>query len=168
MMHIVNCPKDLGEQANGTLMSSIFKTIHNRPSYLSITDKQFPHPNEGMYAPFSWEMDIEMVKSVSTLTINMVAMILVAFAAVIVLVSLIVIKFRVTNSIDDGIVNIGVLKAIGYTSRQILASIALQFMLIAFLGVSLASRSPMRLCPYLVELLLLYQDCCGHRLGCID
>ena len=78
------------------------------------------------------------------LPINMVAMILVAFAAVIVLVSLIVIKFRVTNSIDDGIINIGVLKAVGYTSRQILASITLQFMLIAFLRVSLVSRSPMQ------------------------
>ena len=47
------------------------------------------------------------------------------------LVSLIVIKFRVSNSIEDGMANIGVLKAIGYTSGQILSSIILQFILIA-------------------------------------
>ena len=66
------------------------------------------------------------------MTINIVATILVAFAAIIVLVSLIVIRFRVSNSIEDGMANIGVLKAIGYTSRQILSSIILQFILIAF------------------------------------
>ncbi len=113
-------------------MSTIFKDPTQSPRLIVDFRKQFPQPNEGMSAPFSWVNDIEMVKSVSTLPINMVAMILVAFAAVIVLVSLIVIKFRVTNSIDDGIINIGVLKAVGYTSRQILASITLQFMLIAF------------------------------------
>jgi putative ABC transport system permease protein len=122
----------LGAKVEGILMSSIFKDPTQSPRLIVDFRKQFPQFNEGMSAPFSWVNDIEMVKSVSTLPINMVAMILVAFAAVIVGVSLIVIKFRVTNSIDDGIINIGVLKAVGYTSRQILASITLQFMLIAF------------------------------------
>ena len=80
---------------------------------------------------YIWGLDIELVKNVNTLTINIVATILVAFAAIIVLVSLIVIKFRVSNSIEDGMANIGVLKSIGYTSRQILSSIILQFILIA-------------------------------------
>ncbi|PMC36826.1 ABC transporter permease [Bacillus sp. UMB0899] len=75
-------------------------------------------------------LDIELVKSVCTLTINFIATILVAFAAIIVLVSLIVIRFRVSNSIEDGMVNIGVLKAVGYTSWQILLSIILQFIFI--------------------------------------
>lgn len=76
-------------------------------------------------------LDIELVKNVNTLTINLIATILVAFSAIIVLVSLIVIKFRVSNSIEDGMVNIGVLKSIGYTSRQILTSILLQYIMIA-------------------------------------
>ncbi len=79
-------------------------------------------------------LDIELVKNVSTLTINFIATILVAFAAIIVLVSLIVIRFRVSNSIEDGMGNIGVLKAVGYTSRQILSSIILQFILIVICG----------------------------------
>jgi len=83
-----------------------------------------------------WLRDTQTAKSVGTITINIVALILVAFAAVMIIVSLIVIIFRVTNSIEDGMVNIGVLKAIGYTSSQILASIVLQFMLVTlFAGI---------------------------------
>ncbi|MFC7687356.1 ABC transporter permease [Ureibacillus sp. GCM10028918] len=81
--------------------------------------------------PYIFGINIEMVESVNTLTINIIATILVAFAAIIVLVSLIVIKFRVSNNIEDGMANIGVLKSIGYTSGQILSSIILQYNLIA-------------------------------------
>jgi len=77
-----------------------------------------------------WILDIQTAKYASTITVNIVAMILVAFAAVMIIVSLIVIKFRVTNSIEDGMVNLGVLKAVGYTNRQIITSINLQFLLI--------------------------------------
>lgn len=81
-----------------------------------------------------WSLSFELVKNVNTLTINIVATILVAFAVIIVLVSLIVIKFRVSNNIEDGMANIGVLKSIGYTSRQILSSIVLQYLLITLCG----------------------------------
>jgi putative ABC transport system permease protein len=121
----------LGETAGGTLMSAILTDSTQSTELLNDYKKQFTHPDIGETSQYFWGTDIEMMKSVSTMTINIIAMILVAFAAVLVIVSLIVIKFRVTNSIDDGMVNIGVLKAVGYTSRQILASITLQFMLIA-------------------------------------
>ncbi len=120
----------LGEEADGILMSAIFDDRTKSPQLLYDYRNQYPQEVSGTTESFSWSADILITKNVSTLTINIVAMILVAFATVIVLVSLIVIKFRVTNSIDDGIINIGVLKAIGYTSRQILASVIMQFMLI--------------------------------------
>ena len=44
--------------------------------------------NEGETNSYIWGLDIDLVKSVNTLTINIVATILVAFAAIIVLVSL--------------------------------------------------------------------------------
>lgn len=113
----------LGKTADGILMSASLTDSTQSAELLNDYNKQFSNPH--------WGADIAMMKSVNTMTVNIVAMILVAFAAVIVLVSLIVIKFRVTNSIDDGMVNIGVLKAVGYTSWQIIASMVLQFMLIA-------------------------------------
>lgn len=144
----------------GTNNIGVMKFMLPEPSYLKLVD-ELDHQSEGMVLSVMTEdqtqssklkndlikefqqsteetnsyiegLDVELVKSVNTLTINIVATILVAFAAIIVLVSLIVIKFRVSNSIEDGMANIGVLKAIGYTSRQILASIILQFILIAF------------------------------------
>lgn len=122
----------LGGEADGTFLSAILKDGTQSAQLLQDYDKQFPRLNEEGSSSFFWSMDIEMMKSVNTMTIHIVAMILVAFAAVIVIVSLIVIKFRVANSIEDGIVNIGVLKAVGYTSSQIISSIIVQFMLVAF------------------------------------
>ncbi|MDR0269327.1 FtsX-like permease family protein [Paenibacillus sp.] len=113
----------LDKTADGILMSASLTDSIKSAELLNDYNKQFSQPQ--------WGADIVMMKNVNTMTVNTVAMILVAFAAVIVLVSLIVIKFRVTNSIDDGMVNIGVLKAVGYTSWQIIASMAVQFMLIA-------------------------------------
>ncbi|TDX97818.1 UNVERIFIED_CONTAM: putative ABC transport system permease protein [Lysinibacillus xylanilyticus] len=112
----------------GLIISAVMEDETQSTKLLNDFIKEFPQSTVGDI----WTLDIEMVKSVSTLTINIIAMILVAFAAIIVLVSLIVIKYRVSNSIEDGMTNIGVLKAIGYTSRQILSSIILQFVLIAF------------------------------------
>lgn len=57
--------------------------------------------------------------------------IVIGFAFLIALISLMAIRFRVTNSINDNIHNIGVLKAAGYTSRQIIASFLLEYGLIA-------------------------------------
>jgi putative ABC transport system permease protein len=121
----------LGDIAEGTMMSAILADSTQSTWFLNEYQEQYAMSAN---PPYSWAMDIGIAESTSAVTINIVAMILVAFAAVIVLVSLIVIKFRVTNSIDDGIVHIGILKAMGYTSRQILASIVIQFMLITLLA----------------------------------
>ncbi|MFY0519785.1 ABC transporter permease [Lysinibacillus sp. UGB7] len=119
---------ELGKLTEGLIISAVMEDETQSTKLLNDFIKEFPQSTVGDV----WTLDIEMVKNVSTLTINIIAMILVAFAAIIVLVSLIVIKYRVSNSIEDGMTNIGVLKAIGYTSRQILSSIILQFVLIAF------------------------------------
>ena len=69
-----------------------------------------------------------------TLIPVIVGMILSVFAIVFLIVSLIVIRFRISNSIDEGMTNIGVLKALGYSSRQVMASILMQFGFIAAVG----------------------------------
>ncbi|ATP42390.1 ABC transporter permease [Solibacillus sp. R5-41] len=133
---------ELDTQTEGLIISAVMEDKTQSTKLLDDFTKEFPQSTVGETTSFFWALDIEMVKNVSALTINIIAMILVAFAAIIVLVSLIVIKYRVTNSIEDGMTNIGVLKAIGYTSRQILSAIILQFVLIAFsasvLGVALS------------------------------
>lgn len=81
--------------------------------------------------------DFTGMSMASTMMIGILAMLLAAFAWIIVIVALIVIRFRVVNSIEDQMVNIGALGALGYTSRQITASMVLQFMLISVTGAML-------------------------------
>lgn len=122
--------EELGPAADGTLISAIFTDSEQSGALLSDYNNQFPQSNEAVDPSF-WGADMQTAESSSALIVNIVAMILVAFAVMIVLMSLTVIKFRISYSIDDGMVNIGVLKAVGYTSLQIHTSIVLQFMLIA-------------------------------------
>lgn len=70
---------------------------------------------------------ITEISGFRTMIPNMIALILVAFSAIIVFVCLIVIRFRIVTNIQDGMTNIGALKAVGYTSRQIVMSTVLQF-----------------------------------------
>lgn len=123
-----------GESASGILMSAALEDMKHSGAILEDYHQAFPLSSDGVNAPFHYMADIEVMKQVSGLPTNMVAMILVAFAAVIVLVSLIVIRFRVTSMIEDGIANIGVLKALGYTSRQIAAAYIWQFALVSLLA----------------------------------
>ena len=62
------------------------------------------------------------------------ASMMVFFAAILLIVSIIVIRFRIANDIEEYMVNIGIQKAVGYKSRQIILSIVMQFGLIAFIG----------------------------------
>ncbi len=81
-----------------------------------------------------FSMDFELVKMSRVLMSSMVSVMTMAFAAIIAIVCLIVVRFRIGNSIEEDMIKIGSLKAIGYTSRQIIGSIVLQYSLIAFVG----------------------------------
>ncbi|MFJ7952700.1 ABC transporter permease [Lysinibacillus sp. NPDC096418] len=125
---------ELDNLSKGLTISALLEDKTQSSKLLNDFNKEFPQTAVGETTSYIWGINIEVTKSVSMLTINIIAIILVAFAAIIVLVSLIVIMYRVSNSIEDGMTNIGVLKAIGYTSKQIFSSIILQFVLIAFIA----------------------------------
>ncbi|TDL58341.1 ABC transporter permease [Paenibacillus dendritiformis] len=120
---------ELGPAADGVLLSALVTNSEQSGALLRDFHKQFPQLYTSADSSF-WSANLDMAAS-SMMTVHVVALILIAFAAVIVLASLLVIKFHITNSIEEGMVNIGVLKALGYTNRQIVSSIGLQYMLIA-------------------------------------
>ncbi|WP_054940361.1 ABC transporter permease [Paenibacillus ihuae] len=60
--------------------------------------------------------------------VNFLTAILIVFALIMVVISLIVIRFQILEHIEDNMQNIGVLKANGYTSWQIISALLLQFM----------------------------------------
>ncbi|MCR8643417.1 FtsX-like permease family protein [Paenibacillus sp. N1-5-1-14] len=122
--------RQLGEAEQGIVMSAVLTDSKHATDLLSQFEEEFPTLSPDNALSTYYEGNFEAMKTSLGFTINIVAMILVAFAAVVLIVSLIVIKFRVSDSIEDTIVNIGVLKAIGYTSWQIISSINFQFILI--------------------------------------
>lgn len=74
------------------------------------------------------------VKQLRTLMPMMMAVIVIAFAIIILTICLIVMRFSIGNNIEQSMVNIGALKAIGYRSRQIITAIVLQFSSITVIG----------------------------------
>ena len=51
----------------------------------------------------------------------------IALAGVLLVISAVVVRFRINNNIEESIKNIGILKAMGYVDKQIIQSILLQF-----------------------------------------
>ncbi|MBB2184120.1 ABC transporter permease [Lachnospiraceae bacterium MD1] len=78
--------------------------------------------------------DLEQIKMSRIMMAMMMAIMIVVFSIIIVVVCLIVVRFRISNSIEDDMTKIGTLKALGYTNRQIMISIAMQFTAITLIG----------------------------------
>ena len=78
--------------------------------------------------------DRDSVKGTRTMVSSLLILILIAFACVILLVSVFLSRFRISNSIEDEMVSMGVLKAIGYTGSMMIASVVTPYMLITLLG----------------------------------
>ena len=79
-------------------------------------------------------IDIELIEMARCVMVTMVSSMMVVFALIIVAVCLLVVRFRIVNSIEDDMLKIGSLKSIGYTSRQIIGSILLQFCVVTGVG----------------------------------
>lgn len=79
-------------------------------------------------------IDIELIEMSRCMMATMIAAMMVIFALIVVAVCLLVVRFRIVNSIEDDMMKIGSLKAIGYTGRQIRLAFLLQYLLIAGVG----------------------------------
>lgn len=79
-------------------------------------------------------IDLALIELSRCMMATMVSVMMVLFALIIVIVCLLVVRFRIVNSIEEDISKIGSLKSIGYTSKQIILSVILQFSLIAGIG----------------------------------
>ena len=92
-------------------------------------------------------MSLAQVASDRTGTSNMVAMLMVVFTIIIGVVSILVIRFRIKNSIEEDMPNIGSLMSIGYTSRQIIGSVVAQYGGIVFAAVAIGVLPSIVLLP---------------------
>lgn len=79
-------------------------------------------------------LKISDTKTARTSIPMIAAGLMMAFALILLLICLVVIRFRIVNNIEEGMHDIGALKALGYTNRQLIASIVMQFIGITVLG----------------------------------
>jgi len=79
-------------------------------------------------------VDIELVELARCMMASIVSVMMVVFALIIVAVCILVVRFRISNSIEDDMMKLGSLKSVGYTSGQLIRSIILQYGIIAAIG----------------------------------
>ncbi|MCL2528728.1 MAG: ABC transporter permease [Coriobacteriia bacterium] len=103
----------------------------------SVKELFFATSAEGYDYGHYFALDYNGVKMIRTMMSNITAIILVVFAALLISISLLVIRFRIRNSIEESMHNIGALKAVGYTGKQLLWAHVLQFSIIALVGIVL-------------------------------
>lgn len=88
-----------------------------------------------------------------TMMASMLSVMFVTFSFIILIVCLIVIRFRIGNAIEEDMVKIGSLKAIGYTSGQIIGSIVIQFCVITVVGNLIGIGSSYPTLPFISNVL---------------
>ena len=81
------------------------------------------------------------------------ASMMVVFALTLLIISVIVMRFRISNDIEESMKNIGVLKAVGYRNHQIILSIVVQFGIISIVGGALGILLAQALLPMAVSIL---------------
>jgi len=84
-------------------------------------------------------IDYIFLTSVTTMFPVLLAYLLLLFAVIIIITIFIVIRHRITNSIEEQMKNIGTLEALGYTSKQITGIYVIEYSLLAVIGTVLGS-----------------------------
>ncbi|MFF2092214.1 ABC transporter permease [Paenibacillus sp. NPDC058174] len=117
-------------------------------------EKAFYHTEEmkNVSSPFVFALSYNAAKEARS-TVSITALLITAFALIMLIVSLIVIHFGIVNNIDEGMTNIGALKALGYKSSQIMLSIVLQFSSIALAGGLIGIAASQLLLPILAAIM---------------
>lgn len=71
----------------------------------------------------------ENAKSGRLITTNIIVLILMVFSGIMLVISLFVSKFKIEQTIEEELANMGVLKALGYTSKEIIVSCILPYII---------------------------------------
>ncbi|HAB65909.1 MAG TPA: hypothetical protein DCE23_00945 [Firmicutes bacterium] len=82
------------------------------------------------------------IKNSRLITTNVIILILIVFSCIILIISLFVSKFKISETLEEEIANMGVLNALGYTSNEIIISCILPYIICgltcSIIGISLS------------------------------
>lgn len=79
----------------------------------------------------NWATNYDVMKYGAGITANIIMSILTVFSSLLIFISLIIVHFNISNSIEMNMKNIGMLKASGYTSSQMTLATILEFIIIS-------------------------------------
>ncbi|MCH5350149.1 MAG: ABC transporter permease [Oscillospiraceae bacterium] len=79
-------------------------------------------------------LDRETTKGSRTMVSNTIVLLLAVFALLVLIVSIFLARFRIKNTIDEEINEMGVLKGIGYTSRMLMFSQVIPYLIVCGAG----------------------------------
>ncbi len=80
------------------------------------------------------DFSVNEMRNGSTMVVTLLSAVLFLFSFLMVVVALIAMKFRISNHIETQMKSIGALQAIGYTGKQIVWSIVLEFLAVGMVG----------------------------------
>lgn len=98
-------------------------------------------------------MNILGCKQGRTFMSAIIAMMIVSISVIILVVCLLIIRFRIINIISDNVKSIGTLKAMGYSNNNIISSYIMQFLIISLLGIVLSFACVAAVMPSIVKVL---------------
>lgn len=136
--------KNIYKEVGGSKCISVILNDLNDVLDIKNDFKKQTDVNIGIFGSFggNYTLNIIDAKDSSIMMPVMAGAIIILFSILIEVIVLIVIKFRVEEDITNNMANIGVLGAIGYTSKQIIVSIILEYLLVsvgaAVLGIILS------------------------------
>ena len=126
------CYRRLSRQfSRYTWIAVRFDDPHYSPQFNRLFSEQTGIDYFNVFGSAAIVMDINLTAEMNMLPLMIISAIILVFSFVTALISLIVIRFRVTNNIDDTMHEIGVLKASGYTSGQITLCYIMEYCVIA-------------------------------------
>ena len=82
-------------------------------------------------------LDFNTICVVSGLYVYIIMAIIAAFGVMILIISILVIRFSIVSSIEEDVVNIGILEAQGYTTKQLIRENLIEFLTITVLGLAI-------------------------------
>ena len=98
-------------------------------------------------------LDRETTKGSRTMVSNTIVLFLAVFALLVLIVSIFLARFKIKNTIDEEINEMGVLKGIGYTSRMLMLSQVLPYVLVCGIGLFVGIALSYALIPVVANVL---------------
>lgn len=97
--------------------------------------------------------DRETSKQTRTMVCTLLIVIFLVIASIILVVSIFISNFRIRSAIEDELAQMGVLKAIGYTSNMIIASTVMPYVLVSIIATSIGIAVSYAVLPFVAGIL---------------